>query len=266
MALQVVSDLHLESPKAYDVFTIVPRAPHLALLGDIGNVVPHKADLLSFLTQQLTHFRTVLFVPGNHEAYSSDWPATLAALRTFEEEVRTDDVLGEFVLLDRRMFRLPDSDVTILACSLFSSVPLDKEMDVSMGLNDFFQTDDWDVGAHNAAHERDLAWLNATVTELEQSDAKVIILTHWSPTVDARSTDPKHAASAISSAFSTDLAGQPCFNSANVKLWAFGHTHYNCDFKFEREGDAEPLRLLANQRGYYFAQAEGFDGEKIVQA
>jgi hypothetical protein len=28
---------------------------------------------------------------------------------------------------------------------------------------------------------------------------------------------------------------------------------------------AGPLRLLANQRGYYFAQADGFDGEKTVE-
>jgi hypothetical protein len=33
----------------------------------------------------------------------------------------------------------------------------------------------------------------------------------------------------------------------------------------EREGGAGPLRLLANQRGYYFAQSEGFDGEKTVE-
>ena len=53
MALQVISDLHLESPKAYDIFSIIPHAPHLALLGDIGNITPHKADFLAFLTHQL---------------------------------------------------------------------------------------------------------------------------------------------------------------------------------------------------------------------
>ena len=42
MALQILSDLHLDAPKAYDVFKIVPKAPYLALLGDVGNVVPHK--------------------------------------------------------------------------------------------------------------------------------------------------------------------------------------------------------------------------------
>lgn len=101
IALQIISDLHLESPKAYDIFSITPRAPHLALLDDIGNVVPHKADFVAFLTQQLREFQTLLFVPGNHEAYSSQWPTALAILRAFEEEVRNDATLGEFVVLDR---------------------------------------------------------------------------------------------------------------------------------------------------------------------
>ncbi|KAK3372637.1 hypothetical protein B0H63DRAFT_527469 [Podospora didyma] len=47
----ILSDLHLESPKAYDIFDIEPKAPYLALLGDIGNVEAHKADFLDFLTR-----------------------------------------------------------------------------------------------------------------------------------------------------------------------------------------------------------------------
>ena len=33
MAVQILSDLHLEAPK--DVFKIVPKAPYLAMLGDV---------------------------------------------------------------------------------------------------------------------------------------------------------------------------------------------------------------------------------------
>jgi hypothetical protein len=49
MAIQIVSDLHLEAPKAYDVFDIVPQAPYLALLGDIG-LSSHGDEFLGFLT------------------------------------------------------------------------------------------------------------------------------------------------------------------------------------------------------------------------
>ncbi|ORY15330.1 Metallo-dependent phosphatase-like protein [Clohesyomyces aquaticus] len=266
MALQIISDLHLESPKAYDIYTIVPCAQHLALLGDIGTIAPHKSDFLAFLTRQLKQFHTVLFVPGNHETYISDRTTALGILRDFAESVQRDDLLGDFILLDRTAWKLPDSNVTILGCSLFSHGPPESEMAVSMGLNDFFQTQDWDVGMHNAAHRQDVDWLNAQVAALEQQhdDSKIIILTHWSPSTDPRSSDPKHAGSPISSAFSTDLSDQLCFRSRKVKVWAFGHTHYNCDFLVERGADVAPLRLVTNQRGYYFAQAKGCNGERTV--
>ena len=265
MALQILSDLHLEVPNAYDIFKIVPTAPYLALLGDIGNVVPHKDDFLAFLTLQLKQFRVLLFVPGNHEAYDSNWPSTLDILRAFEQDVCTNSSLGEFVLLNRKSFRLPRTNTIVLGCSLFSLIPAESEMRVSLGLNDFLQTSDWDVNMHNEAHKRDLAWLNEQVKELAHSDVKIIIFTHWSPSLDAAALEPRHAGSPITSGFSTDLYKEECFKNEKVKLWAFGHTHYNCDFTIEREGRAEGLRLLANQRGYYFAQAEGYDGEKTIE-
>lgn len=82
----------------------------------------------------------MLFVPGNHEAYHSSWPETLAILRAFQDEVRStpDPSLGEFILLDRGVFRPPDSNDVILGCNLFSHVPPESEMAVSFGLNDFF--------------------------------------------------------------------------------------------------------------------------------
>lgn len=38
MAIQILSDLHLETPTAYDIFDIPPKAPYLAIFGDIGNI------------------------------------------------------------------------------------------------------------------------------------------------------------------------------------------------------------------------------------
>ncbi|KAL9618941.1 MAG: hypothetical protein Q9160_006405 [Pyrenula sp. 1 TL-2023] len=271
MSLQILSNLHLESPQpqgAYSTFVITPKAPYLALLGDIGNITLHKSDdILGFLTRQLRQFRAVLFVPGNHEAYHSSWEDTLDLIRGFEREVRGDSELGEFVLLDRGEYTLPRTEVVVLGCSLFSAVPEERHMAVNLGLNDFRQTEDWDVDAHNEAHGRDLKWLNERVGELERADddVKIVILSHWSPSRDGRAVEPKYARSPIASGFATDLSGEVCFRSGKVRVWAFGHTYYNCDFVVEREDGAGPLGLVANQRGYSFDQAEGYDGEKIVE-
>ena len=48
---QILSDLHLENPSAYDVFGISPHAPYLALLGDIS--VVEDAGFFTFIETQL---------------------------------------------------------------------------------------------------------------------------------------------------------------------------------------------------------------------
>ena len=260
MEIQIISDLHLESPKAYDLCEIPPAAPYLALLGDIGNIVLHENEVLAFLLRQLRQFKAVLFVPGNHEAYHSSWEKTLAVLSEFEAKVEGDSSLGQFVVLDRRVYRPQGTNTAILGCSLFSHVPQGSQMAVEMGLNDFYLVDDWTVADHNNAHRRDLAWLNEQTAAVEAD--KIIILTHWSPSSHPSVMDPKHTGSPITSGFSTDLSNEPCFVSGKVTVWAFGHTHYNCDVEVEREHG--PLRLLANQRGYYSAQASGFDDRKVI--
>ncbi len=273
-----MSDLHLEFPAAqgYEHFKITPSAPYLALLGDIATVAKHQPAALGWLTTQLRQFRAVLFVPGNHETYHSNWATTMSILREFEAKVRSerekDPELGEFVLLDRAVFHVPESKMVVAGCSLFSRVPEHRMRDVGRSLNDFYYSGDgWTVEAHNAAHERDLKWLNETVSELElegggdeDEGVKIMIVSHWSPSMDPRGTEPCHQGSEIQSAFCTDLSAEKCFQSKNVKVWAFGHTHYNCDFEVERGGGAAPLRLVTNQRGYC-DKSERFDGGKTIE-
>lgn len=274
--IQVLSDLHLETPRSYDILTITPKAPYLALVGDIGNVgdTGHREDMLAFLTQQLRSFKAVFFILGNHEAYEATWPAALSVLRSFESDIaalrKEDATLGAFILMDRGSFRIPTGDgkdALILGCSLFSYVPDEKAAAVEMSMNDFYRTQEWDVASHNTAHTRDLAWLNDQVTRAESDDSvsSVVILTHWSPTLDPRANDPRHAGSSISSGFSTDLSGEVCMVAEKVAVWASGHTHFNFDFPMDRGDGRRTMRMLANQRGYYFSQAAGFDPEKVIE-
>ena len=52
-----------------------------------------------------------------------------------------------------------------------------------------------------------------------------------------------------------------CWKTKSVKLWAFGHTHFNCDYTDESSGN----RVVTNQRGYYFAQSAGFECDKVIE-
>ena len=68
ITLQILSDLHLETPHLlpmYSDFRVEPRSPYLALLGDIGNANDRR--LFQFLEEQLRRFQIVFYVLGNHE-------------------------------------------------------------------------------------------------------------------------------------------------------------------------------------------------------
>ncbi|KAK4212770.1 hypothetical protein QBC37DRAFT_473633 [Rhypophila decipiens] len=284
MKIQILSDLHLESPKSYTgdgAFDITPKAPYFALLGDIGYAVQHKNEYLAFLEAQLYRFKVVLLVPGNHECYKSTWPETIAVLREFEEDVRVrrekqaQAQLGEFILLNRNTY-IPAShpEIAILGCPLFSNIPPSSSDEVTYRLSDFnpeIGTSNWTVSAHNSAHKQDLFWLNYTVSALEHANnriKKIVILTHWAPTRDKRAVDPAHyrdekgreKENILESAFSTDLSGQACFKTGKVKVWAFGHTHWNCDFVVEKG-----LKTTAVTRGSFSRLAAGFDVGKVVE-
>jgi hypothetical protein len=265
MKIQIISDLHLESPKAYDHYEITPVAPNLALLGDIGCI--RDPGYLDFITAQLKQFRIVFHVLGNHEPYGSSWDSVITKLRDFQEQNRRqrteDPSLGEYILLNQNEYHLLEHKITILGCTLFSHVPEVSLEDVSFGLNDFFSIDAWTVEDHVSAHARDLTWLNSRVSALaqERPSDKIVIFTHHSPTIDPRTVNPRTAGNKIASGFATDLHGETCWVGENVVLWAYGHTHYN--FQHWRD-EATGTVVYSNQRGYYFSQAAGFEEREVV--
>ncbi|KAI1912940.1 hypothetical protein LOZ12_004821 [Ophidiomyces ophidiicola] len=266
VCFQILSDLHLESPSAYSVFSIPPKSQQLALLGDIGNV--RDQEFFPFIEKQLAHFQTVFFLLGNHEPYHSSWAEARKQVYDFSNDVAlraASDKLGKFVFLDRTRYDISE-DITILGCTLHSHVTAEQEERVSFGLNDFYYIDGWTVEAHNLTHAEDLKWLNEQVTLISTSQPKrrILIFTHHSPIIhDSRAVDPAHVNSPIGSGFATNLQDEQCWKDGNVCLWAFGHTHFNFDFTIPCEAGKE-RRIISNQRGYYFKQAEAFDITKVI--
>ncbi|KAG9231712.1 Metallo-dependent phosphatase-like protein [Amylocarpus encephaloides] len=232
--IQILSDLHLEAPKAYDVFHIPPVAPYLALLGDIGNV--KHPEFFAFLRAQLSRFKIVFLLLGNHEPYGSPWATTKAKIHNFEKTTGPDkDAKGTAGRFER----------------------------VSFGLNDFYDIQGWSTELHNQEYAADLAWLNTQAASLSEKEPnrKILIFTHHSPTLLSAASNPKNSGSPIASGFASDLSKEFCWTSGQVKVWAFGHTHYNCDFVEEKSGK----RVIANQRGYCFSQSEGFEEKKVIE-
>ena len=262
-AFQIVSDLHLETQAAGDTFVLQQTAPNLALLGDIGQVADADSRLFAFLEKQLRRYWSVFFLLGNHEPVGTSWPMASAAVHRFAERMerlRARSTIGRFVFLDRTRYDV-SSSLTVLGCTLFSAVATDQQSAVASRLIDFRQISGWDVSRHNDAHADDLRWLNAQVAAVASAEPhrQVVIFTHHSPTLDVRATDPRHCDSPVASGFASDLRHEVCWTSPAVALWAFGHTHWNCDFVDE----ASAKRVVANQRGYALEHATGFNAKNV---
>jgi hypothetical protein len=234
-------------------------------LGDIG--LANDSRLFSFLDAQLTRFKTVIYILGNHEPYDGIFEAAKEEMRTFKRDMAhektQDDRRGIFMLLDQARYDITPT-MTILGCTLFSAIDPDQESSIRLFVPDFERIQGWDVDSHNTAHKSDLAWLNRQVTSiiLEEPKRKIVIFTHYSPTLQAEANDARYLKddSGVRSAFIADLSKEPCWISPSVKLWAFGHTHFNCDFIDPETGK----RVLANQKGYRRSEADGFEPEKVV--
>ncbi|CCM00741.1 uncharacterized protein FIBRA_02781 [Fibroporia radiculosa] len=262
MRIQIVSDLHLEierqgSPAGQEFYfyDIPVKAEHLALLGDIGWSIDDR--LFDWLRKQLELFKVVYFVSGNHEPYRSSIVESVARFQNFADDINSDQSLGEFIFLNRTRHDVP-AELTILGCTLWAALNPDDLDILSWSLTDFRRISSFDPESFTAIHNADLEWLNATISMISQAEParKIVVFTHHAPTLSGTG-DPKYEGQPTNSAFATELTGEPCWTTGNVVLWAFGHTHWSCDF--ERAG----VRVYSNQRGYGEG-GPGYSADKTI--
>jgi hypothetical protein len=164
---------------------------------------------------------------------------------------------GEFILLHRRRYDL-SSTLSILGCTLWSALNPDHLDFLSRSLTDFRRIEAFTPTSYLAAHQTDLDWLTSTIhnirtTELER---RIVVFSHHAPTLNGTS-DPKFLGGPTNSAFATELTRTSVW-AKPVVLWAFGHTHWSCDFK--RDG----VRVVGNQRGTGLDGGQGFDASKVI--
>lgn len=268
ISFAILSDLHLETPSSrpsYSEFSFEKKSPHLALLGDIGLVYDER--LFAFLDDQLLKFEAIFYVLGNHEPYDSDFETCKRRLQEYEKHVtvrRQNNVrTGNFIFMHQRRYDL-NQTITVLGCTLFSNIDATQASTIQLFVSDFERIQGWNIESHNVSHKSDLTWLNHQVTEIEcnEPERSIVILTHYSPTLEAKANDPRHLKddSNVRTAFMTDLSNEPCWNSPAVGLWAFGHTHFNCDFRESQTGK----RIVANQKGYRRSEVHDFNPQKVV--
>ncbi|KAF1976762.1 hypothetical protein BU23DRAFT_427229, partial [Bimuria novae-zelandiae CBS 107.79] len=252
---QIISDLHLETPLASPSYTYFSQsqnfpiyAPNLCLLGDIG--LAADPALFTFLRTLFTRSPTlrIFYILGNHECYTTTWCLAEDALDAFDDSCASTLGPGRFFFMSRRRVDISPR-LTLLGCTLWSHISAAQTPLCARKLMDFhpgYGIRGRSIAQHNADHAVDLVWLNSQISTIsnEEPEREVVVLTHHCPTVGPRAASPRHKGSAVSEAFATDLRTEACWKSGNVRIWAWGHTHFDCVW-----GEGGRV-LVSRQKGY----------------
>lgn len=261
LRIQIASDLHIEffGEKEDLNFLIEPKAPILALLGDVGYACTQQ--LRTFLLAQSDRFEEVWFLAGNHEYYNRHGGGTKYSVT--EQNAWLRQVAAErpnLKYLEQAAIPMLNGSVVVLATTLWSDIPDDYLVQAEHFLNDYRlsynhapsettprllranETREW--------YRDNLNWLqsqlqtvyhqNKLQAQQQQQDSsgiapqpaipqtKVVVLTHHTPLMSGTSA-PQYEGKDSTHCFSSDLQSVLTFPHSPIDIWACGHTHYNFD-------------------------------------
>jgi len=247
-SLQIISDIHIEFPRVLEVLApeaLAPRAPYLALLGDIGYPGTPKYDNL--LREMAGKYQKVFVLAGNHEFYKTNYYEAKRMIK------KTCDEKDNLIFMDKTSVLV--DGVRILGTTLWSHIPPEHAKSIASAINDyhmiFVETED---GGKNKLttdlslqwHNEEVQWLKAQIEEAKNKGEKVLILTHHAPSLRGTSA-PRFEGSENNGAFASDLESMMGYP---VAAWCFGHTHYSSDQVING------TRVISNQVGYIMFNEE----------
>ncbi len=240
MHIQLASDLHLERLAGrFPGDTLIRPAARADLLVLAGDIAPTVEGVRLFARWPVP----VLYVPGNHEFFDADWPATRRALRQAAEGTRV-------TVLDGAEWRY--RGVRFLGCTLWTDYRLEadvgqqQQMDrcgrrmrdhavIHVGERLFTPVDAL------AEHLRCRDWLDRQLAQAV--DGPTVVVSHHAPS--AGSVHPRFAGHPVNPAYASHLDDL----AARAELWLHGHVHDSFDYR-ARDRSGRSCRVVANPRGY----------------
>ncbi len=229
MEVQYVSDIHLEfhdkqnkgalSPEMF----IKPSAPYLALVGDIG--IPELASYKVFLQWCSQNWKKVFLVAGNHEYYNVRCPVK-TDMATKKEQIRQIcEGLPNVHFLDCDSVSLPEYNVRVLGCTLWSDIPDEIKQKALLSMNDARQIlyeKEMPLTPHlfSELHRKEKEWLHQEIQLCQEKNERCLVLTHYLPSFELiHEKYQGHFLNACFASNSEDLLRPP------VVGWICGHTH-----------------------------------------
>lgn len=227
--IQYVSDIHLEFHDKHNTGSLQPSifvdpsAPYLVLAGDIG--IPDLKSYKVFLQWCSTNWKGVFLIAGNHEFYNVRCPTKT----TMQEKKRLiQEICSQFTnvhFLDCSSVYLPEENLRILGCTLWTDIPDDIADKAAVHMNETRQVLDCDdtplyPWRISEIHRLEKQWLEQEIQKCEGNQENCLVITHHLPSYSL--IHEKYAGSPLNCCFashSEDLFRLP------VVGWICGHTH-----------------------------------------
>jgi predicted phosphohydrolase len=246
---QIASDLHIEYknnnvPDPLDY--IVPNAEILILAGDIGSF--YKINQLhEFLTKVCSMFKTVIYVPGNHEYYTFTDFKCVHMNELINRIYEIENSIDNLYVLNQSSIII--DDICITGCTLWSKpeIKLPKFIVRIYGINNQI---------YEKKHIKDVNYIEKMINYCKNNSLKLLVVTHYCPT--HRVLEGSRKRDKFSSLYTTDL--DYLLNKENVHTWVCGHIHKN--FDFITEGGT---RVVGNQKGKEKDKIEDYEKNFVIK-
>ncbi|MEQ8322020.1 MAG: metallophosphoesterase [Rhodospirillales bacterium] len=257
MRLYILSDLHNEFQEFVPPLSI-GQIDAVILAGDI-DLGTRGIEWAANTFERIP----VVYVPGNHEFYSSDGRHLQEIAREMQELANWHGI----ELLNPGVTRI--GDCRFIGATLWADFTLngDDERAFTMdyarrALNDFrlIWTEEPDGEKRQFqpadAYDRHIRERDFLFTEIQKGDpARTVVITHFVPTSQA--IEKRHQGDLLSPAFVTDL--DDMVENSGVAAWIFGHHHSCWNFRLGS------TQLISNQRGYPNEGVKGFDPGLVIK-
>jgi len=227
MRIQVLSDIHTEfhtdSGEQFITGYLRPKGVDVLIIaGDIGvdDSLIYSLELIS------KHYKNaaVLYVPGNHDFYNSDFPNILNNLSVLESSI------DNLFVLNNKMVTI--DGVNFVGSPLWFRKKKDYKKHASM-LNDFNLIKNFEDRVFKE-NRKCLNFLNWHTTQ------DSVVITHHVPT--AKSTPARYVGDPVNMFFLCDM--EKLIKERKPKLWVHGHTHDSFNYMLEK------THVVCNPLGY----------------
>lgn len=242
--IKLLSDLHLEFKVDLRSRQYFPYNDEevLILAGDIHS---GASNCITALKQfHAEGYRHIVYVPGNHEYYSSGSISDFnAKLRRFSEENKW------LSFLNKDWCASEETKSIFIGAPLwtnFGNNPV-SALAAKRGITDFRVIDGFTPDDCAEMYYQDSMYIKNAIKSLHElfPEYKLYVVTHFLPAKVCIAPEYKSDPAGLNNYFANDLDNYLFDEVPPGLTWVFGHTHTPCDFQHGN------TRLVANPYGYH---------------